>query len=153
MRPKFLAGNWKMNPPTLAEAVALAEAVKAGVGQEAVLRVAICPPTLYLHRIDEVLVFHPLGPEALRGIVDLELGRMADRLDEHRISLSLTDAARDTISRQSEAERFGARLIRRTLQREVLDPLALGLLRGALHPGEHVVVDAGDGGLVLRVRQ
>jgi triosephosphate isomerase len=61
MRPKFLAGNWKMNPPTLAEAVALAEAVKAGVGQEAVLRVAICPPTLYLHRIDEVLANTPIG--------------------------------------------------------------------------------------------
>jgi triosephosphate isomerase len=61
MRPLFIAGNWKMNPGTLAEAVALAEGVKAGVGQEALVRVAVCPPALYLEKIDEVLANTPIG--------------------------------------------------------------------------------------------
>ncbi len=61
MRPLFLAGNWKMNPATLEEAVALAEAVKAGVGQAVEVRVAVCPPSVYLHRIDAVLSGSPIG--------------------------------------------------------------------------------------------
>ncbi|MBX6314563.1 MAG: triose-phosphate isomerase [Isosphaeraceae bacterium] len=61
MRPLFIAGNWKMNPGTLEAAVTLAEAIKGGVGQEAVVRVAICPPAVYLHRIDEVLANTPIG--------------------------------------------------------------------------------------------
>jgi triosephosphate isomerase (TIM) len=61
MRPIFIAGNWKMNPPTLEAAVALAEAVKAGVGAEAAVRVALCPPATYLHRLDAVLAGSPIG--------------------------------------------------------------------------------------------
>lgn len=61
MRPKFIAGNWKMNPATAAEAVALAEAVRAGVGQEAKVRVAVCPPSVFLARIDEALANSPVG--------------------------------------------------------------------------------------------
>ena len=60
-RALFIAGNWKMNPPTLAEAVALAEAVKAGVGSDAAVRVAVCPPAVYLHQIDPVLAGSPIG--------------------------------------------------------------------------------------------
>jgi triosephosphate isomerase len=61
MRPLFIAGNWKMNPGTLDAAVALAEGVKAGVGQEATVRVAVCPPALYLQKIDEALANTPIG--------------------------------------------------------------------------------------------
>ena len=61
MRPLLIAGNWKMNPNTEAEAVALAEAVKAGVGQDHAVRVAVCPPSLFLHRIDAVLANSPVG--------------------------------------------------------------------------------------------
>jgi triosephosphate isomerase len=60
-RTLFLAGNWKMNPPTLAAARALAEAVKAGVGQAADVRVAVCPPSVFLHAIDAVLAGSPVG--------------------------------------------------------------------------------------------
>jgi ATP-dependent Clp protease ATP-binding subunit ClpC len=120
----------------------------AGVEPDTALR-AVLPPE-FVNRIDEVLVFHPLGPEALRGIVDLELARIAGRLAEHRISLLLTDAARDAVIRQSEAEHFGARLIRRTLQREVVDPLALGLLEGSFHRGASVRVDVEQDRFVLR---
>ncbi len=61
MRPLFIAGNWKMNPATLEAAVALAEGVKAGVGQDASVHVAVCPPSVYLQKIDAVLVNTPVG--------------------------------------------------------------------------------------------
>jgi triosephosphate isomerase len=61
MRALFIAGNWKMNPASLDTAVALAEAVKAGVGTEAAVRVAICPPSVYLYGIDSVLTNTPIG--------------------------------------------------------------------------------------------
>ncbi len=60
-RPLFIAGNWKMNPGTEAEAVALAEAVKAGVGQDHSVRVAICPPSVFLSRIDKEIENSPVG--------------------------------------------------------------------------------------------
>lgn len=61
MRPLFIAGNWKMNPGNSAAAIALAEAVKAGVGQATDVRVAVCPPSVFLHAIDRVLEGSPLG--------------------------------------------------------------------------------------------
>lgn len=61
MRPLFIAGNWKMNPTTAEAAVALAEAVKSGVGHDHKVRVAICPPSVFLYRIDEVLTGSPVG--------------------------------------------------------------------------------------------
>jgi triosephosphate isomerase len=61
MRPLFIAGNWKMNPNTEADAVSLAEAVKAGVGQDHAVRVALCPPSVYLHRLDSALSNSPIG--------------------------------------------------------------------------------------------
>ncbi|WP_435010080.1 triose-phosphate isomerase [Tundrisphaera lichenicola] len=61
MRTLFIAGNWKMNPATSEAALALAEAVKAGVGQSVEVRVAICPPSIYLQRIDPVLAGSPIG--------------------------------------------------------------------------------------------
>jgi triosephosphate isomerase len=61
MRPLFIAGNWKMNPSSQEAAVALAEAVKVGVGTMAEVRVAVCPPAVYLHRIDAVLAGSPVG--------------------------------------------------------------------------------------------
>ncbi|WP_422925898.1 triose-phosphate isomerase [Singulisphaera sp. PoT] len=61
MRPLFIAGNWKMNPSTSEAAVALAEAVKAGVGTSAEVRVAVCPPSVFLHHVDAVLSGSPIG--------------------------------------------------------------------------------------------
>jgi len=61
MRPLFIAGNWKMNPPTAEAAVALAQGVKAGVGQEAGVRVAVCPPAVFLHQVDAALAGSPVG--------------------------------------------------------------------------------------------
>jgi triosephosphate isomerase len=60
-RTPFIAGNWKMNPTTLDDAVALAEAVKAGVGQAQDIHVAVCPPSIFLNRLDQVLTNSPIG--------------------------------------------------------------------------------------------
>ncbi len=61
MRPLFIAGNWKMNPPTREAALALAREVKAGVGSEVSPRVAVCPPSIFLHAVDDVLAGSPIG--------------------------------------------------------------------------------------------
>jgi triosephosphate isomerase len=61
MRPIFIAGNWKMNPATTEAAEELAQAVKAGVGQESRVRVAVCPPTVFLHAVDKILEGSPIG--------------------------------------------------------------------------------------------
>ncbi|MCA1684751.1 MAG: triose-phosphate isomerase, partial [Planctomycetia bacterium] len=61
MRSLFIAGNWKMNPPTAEAAVALADAVKAGVGQATDVRVAVCPPAVFLHAVDRALSGSPIG--------------------------------------------------------------------------------------------
>jgi ATP-dependent Clp protease ATP-binding subunit ClpC len=106
-------------------------------------------PVEFLNRVDEVLIFAPLEPEHLRAIVDLELERMQERLDARRITLTLTDAARDALVEQSDSAVFGARLLKRVLQREVLDPLALGLLERRFHDGEHITVDVCDGALSI----
>jgi ATP-dependent Clp protease ATP-binding subunit ClpB len=106
-------------------------------------------PVELLNRIDEILVFAPLQTEHLRTIVDIELARMQDRLDARRLTLTLTDAARDMLVGQADTDLFGARLLKRVLQREVLDPLALGLLNRRFHDGDHVIVDAHEGALCL----
>jgi triosephosphate isomerase len=61
MRPLFIAGNWKMNPATAKEAVTLAEAIKNGVGQAVEVRVAVCPPAVFLHQVDAALANSPIG--------------------------------------------------------------------------------------------
>ena len=64
MRTLLIAGNWKMNPATRAEAVALAEAVKTGMGQETNARVVLCPPAVFLGEVDSVLAGTPIWPSA-----------------------------------------------------------------------------------------
>jgi ATP-dependent Clp protease ATP-binding subunit ClpC len=103
----------------------------------------------FVNRVDEVLIFDYLQREHLRAIVDLELARLDERLAGRRITLSLTEAARDALIERGDAAVFGARLLKRAIQREVLDPIALGLLNGAFHDGDHVTIDARDGVLHL----
>ena len=90
MRTLFIAGNWKMNPRVAAEAVALAEAVKAGVGQATDVRVAVCPPAVFLNAVDAVLAGSPIGLggqnmhwEAGRGVHRRALRRDAGRRRLH----------------------------------------------------------------------
>ena len=104
----------------------------------------------FFNRIDEVVRFRPLGPEDLRRIVDIQLQRLAGRLVERRLVLDVTSAARDWLAQAGYDPQYGARPLRRVIQRHVEDPLALALLEGRFGEGDAVTVDAGGDGLVLR---
>jgi ATP-dependent Clp protease ATP-binding subunit ClpB len=105
----------------------------------------------FLNRVDETVFFHRLGREELRRIVDLQLQRVVGRLAARRITLELTDAARDAISEAGYDPAFGARPLKRAIQRSVENPLALRLLEGGAKDGDTVVIDAGETGLEVRI--
>ncbi|MHB8437913.1 MAG: ATP-dependent chaperone ClpB [Acidimicrobiales bacterium] len=107
----------------------------------------------FFNRIDEVVRFRQLGPDDLRRIVDIALQRLESRVAERRLTLLVTAAARDWLATAGYDPQFGARPLRRVIQRSLEDPLALALLEGRYAEGDTVTVDAPPGdqqGLVLR---
>jgi ATP-dependent Clp protease ATP-binding subunit ClpB len=101
----------------------------------------------FLNRIDEIVVFHALAPEHLAQIVNIQLARLRKMLVERRIALELSDAAREFLALRGYDPVFGARPLKRVIQRELQDPLARQLLDGTIREGETVYVDvAPDGG-------
>jgi ATP-dependent Clp protease ATP-binding subunit ClpB len=103
----------------------------------------------FLNRIDEIVVFRPLTKEQLGEIVELQLARLRDRLAQRRLSLELTDAAKELLTEAGWDPMYGARPLKRALQRLVENPLALRLLEGEFADGDTVRVDARDGELVF----
>jgi ATP-dependent Clp protease ATP-binding subunit ClpB len=104
----------------------------------------------FVNRIDEIVVFHRLAEEHIAQIVDLQVETLRRRLDDRGLGLELTPAARSWVARAGYDPDFGARPLKRVLQREIADPIALELLKGAYREGDTVVVDATpDGGLVF----
>jgi ATP-dependent Clp protease ATP-binding subunit ClpB len=104
----------------------------------------------FFNRIDEVVRFRRLSEEDIRRIVDIQVGTLADRVAHRRLTLVVTDAARDSLARAGYDPDLGARPLRRVLQHAVEDPLALALLEGRYADGDTVTVDAaGDEGLKL----
>jgi ATP-dependent Clp protease ATP-binding subunit ClpB len=103
----------------------------------------------FLNRIDEVVVFEPLTREQLAEIVELQLRRLQERLAERRVELELTDAAKELIAEAGWDPAYGARPLKRAIQRMVENPLALELLEGRFVEGDTVRVDAVDGELVF----
>ncbi len=101
----------------------------------------------FINRIDEIVVFHSLDREHLRSIIDIQLARLARRLEDRKIRLDLTDAARDLLIAEGYDPAYGARPLKRTIQRKLLDPLALKVLEGAFGEGDTIKVDAVGGGL------
>jgi ATP-dependent Clp protease ATP-binding subunit ClpB len=99
----------------------------------------------FLNRIDEVIEFKPLTKEQIGEIVELQLARLRDRLAERRIELDLTDAAKDLLAEAGWDPAYGARPLKRALQRLVENPLALRLLEGDFADGDTIRVDAEDG--------
>jgi len=96
-----------------------------------------------LNRIDEILIFEPLSREALREIVKLEVRKVERRLAEKEIALSADDAVLDLLAREGYDPVFGARPLRRLIERRIQNPLAAGLLSGEFHPGDtvHITVE------------
>jgi ATP-dependent Clp protease ATP-binding subunit ClpB len=100
----------------------------------------------FLNRIDESVFFHPLDESHIARIVDLQLEQLRDRLAGRNLGLELTDAAREHLATVGYDPDFGARPLKRVLQKEVADPIALGLLKGDYHDGDVVMVDASKDG-------
>jgi ATP-dependent Clp protease ATP-binding subunit ClpB len=107
----------------------------------------------FVNRIDEVVVFDALGREEILRIVDIQVGHLRRRLADRALSLDLTDAARTWLGNAGFDPHFGARPLKRLIQREIQDPLALLLLSGEVREGDTVVVDAGPDGLTLRAAE
>jgi ATP-dependent Clp protease ATP-binding subunit ClpC len=98
----------------------------------------------FLNRIDEIIIFHGLTQEHVKQIVDLQMQEVAGRLAEHGLKIELTDAARSWLAEEGYDPQFGARPVRRTLERFVENPLSRRLLGGEFTDGATVVVDVGQ---------
>jgi ATP-dependent Clp protease ATP-binding subunit ClpB len=96
----------------------------------------------FLNRVDDIIIFNPLGKEQLTRIVDLRLEDLRRLLAERKISIELTDAARDLVFSEGYDVNYGARPLKRAIQKLIQDPLALKILDGEVQQGDHVVVDA-----------
>ena len=101
----------------------------------------------FLNRVDEVVVFHPLTRDELRQIVDVQLVRLRQRLEERKIELELTDKARDYLAENGYDPSYGARPLKRLIQRELETALGRKLLSGEIRDNSRVKVDAGARGL------
>jgi len=105
----------------------------------------------FLNRVDDIVVFHPLDEAELTHIVDLRLADLQKLLSDRKITLELTDAARKAIFKAGYDRAYGARPLKRAIQRMVQDKLAVKILDGTVLHGDHVVVDAGKDGLRFEV--
>jgi ATP-dependent Clp protease ATP-binding subunit ClpB len=103
-----------------------------------------------LNRIDEIVIFKPLGLEQIRSIVDIQLGGLRERLAERKITLELTDAARTLLAREGYDPVYGARPLKRAIQKAIVQPLAMRLLQADFRDGDTIVVDADGDTLTFR---
>jgi ATP-dependent Clp protease ATP-binding subunit ClpB len=101
----------------------------------------------FLNRIDEIVIFHPLTRQHLAQIVDIQLRHVAERLAEHGYTLEVSEAAREYLAEVGYDPDFGARPLKRAIQRELQDPLALAILSGDFHEGDIIQADRGADGL------
>ncbi len=103
----------------------------------------------FLNRVDEIIVFHALSREQMRSIIDIQLRGLTRRLEDRKIHVELTDKAKDRLIAAGYDPMYGARPLKRSIQREILDPLALRILQGDFRDGDDLRVDAPAGELVF----
>src|SRR5438093_285994 len=104
----------------------------------------------FLNRVDEIIIFDRLSEDDLKKIVEIQLGRLSKRLEQQKITLKLSDSAKELLAREGFDPVYGARPLRRTIQKEILDPLSIDILEGKVREGQTVHVDARDGALEFR---
>jgi len=104
----------------------------------------------FLNRVDEIVVFHELSKGDIGKIVDIQIQRVNERLAEHSMTLKLTQAGREALVEKGFDPQFGARPLRRAIQRFIEDPLAEKLLENVFKEGDTILVDAKDGEIILR---
>jgi len=107
----------------------------------------------FLNRIDETVIFKSLSLDQIKEIVDIQLRRLKELLCERKMDVELTDAAREMIAREGFDPVYGARPLKRALQREVQNPLAVRILEGEFKDGDTILVDVKDGGTVFSVKK
>jgi ATP-dependent Clp protease ATP-binding subunit ClpB len=115
---------------------------------EAALREHFRPE--FLNRVDETVIFHSLSRKDLRKIVDLHVEHLRAMLNERELGLELTGAARDALAEEGYDPHFGARPLKRTIQRQVQNPLAMKLLQGEFKAGQKVIVDFAGGAFTFK---
>ena len=103
----------------------------------------------FLNRIDDTIIFRALTMEDIERIIEIQLGLIRKRLEERKLSLELTENAKQYIARAGYSPVYGARPLKRVLQKQILDPLALNLLDGAFAEGDHIRIDQKDGRVVF----
>jgi ATP-dependent Clp protease ATP-binding subunit ClpB len=103
----------------------------------------------FINRIDDIVVFRPLGTEQIRSIVDIQLNYLRKRLQERNMELTLNDAARDLLGEAGFDPVYGARPLKRAIQQQIENPLAQKILQGSFGPGDRIKVTVRDGQLVF----
>jgi len=103
----------------------------------------------FLNRIDEIIIFNPLSKEVMKNIVEIQIRRIKQYLKQRKIDITMTEQAKEYIARIGYDPVYGARPLRRVLQKEILDPLAIKLIEGAFKEGDTVEVDYKDGKIVF----
>ena len=106
----------------------------------------------FLNRIDEIVIFKALGRAEIEQIVKIQLGRLTKRLADKRIALELTPAAEALLAQEGYDPVYGARPLKRTIQRLIQDPLALRLINGDFREGETILVDVAPDGKGLQMQ-
>jgi ATP-dependent Clp protease ATP-binding subunit ClpB len=106
----------------------------------------------FLNRVDEIVQFSRLDRSDIDRVVDMQMARLDQRLDEQDIRLTLSPEARERIADEGYDPAYGARPLKRVIQKRVQDPLAMEMLTGAIKPGDDVQVDVEDDALVMRPR-
>ncbi|HEX2085491.1 MAG TPA: type VI secretion system ATPase TssH, partial [Solirubrobacteraceae bacterium] len=103
----------------------------------------------FINRLDDIIEFHALGREHLREIVELQADRVLARVAGRGVTVTLTDAAKELLGNLGYDPTYGARPLKRVIQKQLVDRLAMALLEGEFREGDVIQVDAGDGELVF----
>jgi ATP-dependent Clp protease ATP-binding subunit ClpC len=103
----------------------------------------------FINRIDEIIIFEPLTKEDVIAIVDLQMREISARLEEHQLSIQLTQPAKEWLADQGFDKDFGARPLKRALQRHVESPLSVRVLQGEFKKGDHILIDVADNELTF----
>src|SRR5262245_10019042 len=133
----------------IAETAIKGEPLTEGVKREVMdaLRAHFRPE--FINRVDDIIIFHPLTRAQMRTIIDIQLRGLVKRLEDRKIHVELTDRAKDLIIEEGYDPTYGARPLKRTIQRRVLDPLAIKVLEGEFREGDTIRIDARAGGMTF----
>ena len=103
----------------------------------------------FLNRVDDIIIFDRLKEDDLKKIVDIQLHRLTKRLEQQKIRLELSDSAKALIAREGYDPVYGARPLKRAIQKQILDPLSLDILERKFHEGQTIRADAKNGTIVF----